>query len=64
MANAVAAKAVEVTLNAERETKNTVRFAEQGDPEDHAVGTIYVPKATLDRIGNPTSIRVSIEPAS
>ena len=44
---------VKVGFTMERETKNTVRFAEiiadeQGTPK---IGTIYIPKTTLDEMG-------------
>jgi len=35
----------------ERETKNTIRFAEVPEGEETIVGTIYVPKATLKSLG-------------
>jgi hypothetical protein len=60
MATATAARNVTVRLDKERETKNTVRFAEVGDEDALLIGTIYVPKATLDAIGNPDVIEVTI----
>jgi hypothetical protein len=45
----------------ERETKNTVRFAEQhDDTEDPVVGTLYVKKSAVARLGNPESLTVEI----
>ena len=42
-----------VTFNAEKVTKNTIRFSEvvAGELDAPKVGTIYVPKATLKDIG-------------
>lgn len=41
-----------VTLDMEKDTKNTVRFKEQVGPLDvPKLGTIYVPKPTLKEIG-------------
>lgn len=56
----MAAQSTTVEFVAERETKNTVRFAEAGDPEDHSIGTLYVQKAALDGIGNPEKIKVTV----
>lgn len=45
----------------ERETKNTVRYAEDGDPDTHAVGTLYVQKSHLEKIGTPDKLTVTIK---
>jgi hypothetical protein len=56
-----------INLTLERETKNTVRFAEDeaGQPSDHpgypVVGTLYVQKAAHVQLGNPKQIEVTIE---
>lgn len=44
---------VTVTMSEEKQTKNTVRFAEKLESEYDApvIGTLYVPKATLKQIG-------------
>ena len=44
---------VTVTMAEEKQTKNTVRFAEKLESEYDApvIGTLYVPKATLKQIG-------------
>jgi hypothetical protein len=66
MATAVASKSVTAEMAFERDTKNTQRFIET-PPDDNAesvvLDTIYVPKATLALLGNPTAIRVTIEAA-
>ena len=44
---------MKITMNMEKATKNTIRFAEVLESELDApnLGTIYVPKATLKAIG-------------
>lgn len=44
---------MEVRLQMEKATKNTIRFAEvlDGPFDTPKIGTIYVPKATLKEIG-------------
>lgn len=41
-----------ITFTKEKETKNTVRFTEQvrADTDAPKVGTLYVPKATLNEL--------------
>lgn len=57
-----AVKELTATLVQERETKNTVRFMEEetidGPP---VVGTLYVQKYALKRLGNPTKITITIK---
>jgi len=63
--------AVTVAMDAERDTKNTRRFAEveangataTPDGAEYLLGTLYVPKSTLDLLGNPQSIEVTIKAA-
>lgn len=54
---------VEILLKKERETKNTVRYeeveSESGEPP--VIGTLYVQKWALKRLGSPEQIRVTIE---
>lgn len=42
-----------VTINFEMEriTKNTIRFAEKIENDDAAIGTLYVKKSALSKIG-------------
>lgn len=56
-----AAKQITVKFTQERETKNTVRYAEDGDPDTHAVGTLYVQKSHLEKIGTPETLTVTIK---
>ena len=56
-----------LTFTVRRKTKRAVLFDEQlGDQQwsdqDVAIGPLYVKKQALDLIGNPNSIRVTIEP--
>ncbi len=58
---------MQVNLTLERETKNTVRFAENdpGQPPDHPssplVGTLYLQKAAHAKLGSPKRIALTIE---
>ena len=58
---------MQVHLTLERETKNTVRFAEDeaGQPPDHpgspVVGTLCLQKAAHAKLGAPEPITVSVE---
>ncbi len=54
------AKSVKVKFSKERDTKNTVRFAEEGDPEDNKIGTVYLKKATVAELGSPEDIEVTV----
>lgn len=58
---------MKVAMEMEKVTKNTVRFTEKvaSDTDAPAIGTIYVPKATLSAIkwkeGMPLYVDVSIQ---
>lgn len=52
---------VTVDLIREKETKNKVRFVEASGEDK--LGTIYVPKATHAKLGNPDRLTMSIAPA-
>ncbi len=49
---------VEMTL--EKETKGTKRFRELNN--QRLIGSLYVPKLTLEKLGDPAMIRVSVTP--
>lgn len=52
---------IEIKFEREKETKNAVRFAEKlGERERGVVGTLYVLKSDLDKLGNPEEISVTI----
>ncbi len=38
----------------ERETKNTIRYQELAEDGEHVVGSLYVRKAELARLGDPS----------
>ena len=58
---------MQINFTLERETKNTVRFAEDeaGQPADHpgtpVVGTLYFQKAAHTKLGAPGRITVTIK---
>jgi hypothetical protein len=64
-------RGVSVEMTEEKETKNTVRFAElfDGEADTAVIGTLYVPKHTLNELakgaalpkGQPLHLRVTIE---
>jgi hypothetical protein len=55
---------LELSFQRERETKNTVRFEEQVTDAPPLVGTLYLQKYALNRLGNPDWLRVTIETAA
>ena len=50
------------TFKLEKETKNTVRYAEEAEGRRPVVGTVYIDKYELPK-PFPEKIRVTIEPA-
>lgn len=51
-----------VKLNLEKDTKNTVRFAEEHAETEHPVlRTLYISKPEHAKLGSPSSITVTIE---
>ena len=46
----------------EKETKNTVRFAEVDEGRGTTVGTLYVQKHAYADLGSPTGVLVEIFP--
>ena len=60
-------KTLRIRLSVERETKNTVRFAEdtEGQPPDHpgapVIGTLYIQKFAWAQLGKPERIVVSLD---
>lgn len=50
----------------ERETKNTVRYQEDahdgtvGNPGEPAIGTLYVQRRTIERLGLTTTDRLTV----
>jgi len=59
---------IELIFIEERKTKRAVLFQEQlgeiaWSDQDVAVGPLYVKKQAIETIGNPSKIKVTIEPA-
>ena len=52
---------LEVTFDKDRETKNTVRFEERAGEDPPMVGTLYLQRWALRRLGDPTVLRVQID---
>ncbi len=54
---------ITIQLKKERETKNTVRFEETENEEGNPplVGTLYVQKWALKRLGNPEKVTLRLE---
>lgn len=46
---------LKVKMNFYKETKNKIRYNEDGNPPDHVIGTLYIPKTSL-----PSAIPPSI----
>lgn len=58
------AETIVVKFEKERETKGTVVFAEVHDEtEAPVVRTLYIAKHSYAKLGNPTSVQVTIAPA-
>lgn len=59
---------MQIHLTLERETKNTVRFAEdeEGQPDGHpgasVIGTLYIQKFAHVQLGKPEKLVVSVDP--
>jgi hypothetical protein len=61
----MAAQGLTVKMTVDKETPGTLRFKEDTAPGETAViGTLYVPKASLKKIGVPQKILVTVEAAS
>jgi hypothetical protein len=55
---------VTVELVREKETKNTIRFAEDGEEDSRRVGMIYLPKSTVAGLGDPDRIALTVAVAA
>lgn len=53
---------VTVTLVVDKETKNTVRYAEGGDAP--RIGMLYIPKHTITEMGSPERITLRVAAAA
>ena len=58
-------ESITIRLRKERETKNTIRFEEMENEEGNPplVGTLYVQKWALKRLGNPERLTLRLEAA-
>lgn len=56
------AETLTVVLAKEKETKNTIRFSEEENPDGlPVVSTVYVQKHAVRKMGNPGKIRLTLE---
>lgn len=58
---------IELEFKEDRKTKRTVKFDEvlgevAWSSQDVAIGPLYVKKEALELIGNPSRIKVTVEP--
>lgn len=55
-----------IQLHKERETKNTIRFEEMENAEGNPplIGTLYVQKWALKRLGDPERLTLTLETPS
>ena len=51
---------MQVTLRRAKETKNTVRYEEPDSDQPMVIGTLYLQKWALHRLGDPETITVTI----
>jgi hypothetical protein len=56
------AEQVALTFCRERETANTVRFAELAEDGEAVVGKLYVRKAAFAQLGSPERLTVTLRP--
>jgi hypothetical protein len=52
-----------MTLHRAKETKNTVRYEEPESDQPLVIGTLYLQKWALHRLGDPQEITVTIAPS-
>ncbi len=50
-----------MTLRRAKETKNTVRYEEPESDQPIVIGTLYLQKWALRRLGDPETVSVAIE---
>jgi hypothetical protein len=54
---------LQMTMCRAKETKNTVRYEEPESDQPIVIGTLYLQKWALHRLGDPETITVTIERA-
>lgn len=57
----MATTTMKITFTKAKETKNTWAYTEDGDPSTHKVGSLYVKKAAVGKLGSPEHLNVTIE---
>lgn len=50
-----------VKFTKEKETKGTWKYQEEGDSANHKVGTLYLRKSTVEKLGNPEALQIEIK---
>ncbi len=55
---------MQVVLEREKETKNTVRFREPDGDGEQQLGIIYVPKSTVSALGDPALLQITLAAAA
>lgn len=57
-------KSTTVNFELEKETKGTVRYAEQlGEDDPKVIGTLYLQKPAAEALGNPQKLTVTVKAA-
>lgn len=59
---AASKKITEANFTFDKSTKNTHRFLEDGDPESHKIGSIYVKKTAMPE--TPSKVKVVLTDVS
>ncbi len=57
----MATEKVQVQMRMDRENKNCIRFAAQGQAADEVCRSIFVQNQALEKMGDPDVINVAIE---
>jgi len=52
---------MELVFERDKETKNTVRFAEQATDQPPVIGTIYIQKWAMKSLGDPDTLKITVE---
>ena len=52
---------MELVFKRDKETKNTVRFAEQATDQPPVIGTIYIQKWAMKSLGDPDTLKITVE---
>jgi hypothetical protein len=52
---------LKVTLNRAKETENAIRYEESAGDQPPVIGTLYIRKWAIRRIGEPDKITITVE---